>query len=276
MVTSSLASLLRPVLTWAFNRGLRLGDILEVTKSLLVEIAAEQIREVGQEPSDSRISLVTGVHRGDVSRLKRDRPAPNKGKHDVITRIFTVWQQDKSYAANGLPKPLTYEGERSQFFRLVRRVTKELSPYSILLEMERTGVVRYEGAKVMLMAQDYAPKGDTEALFALVGHQMKDLIDCTVQNIEEDSPQNLHLTTYFDNIRDDAVVRLREYLVREGTLLHDKVRAEMSAQDLDIAPDPTASGGNRVAFTAFSIVELRKEPKIIERRRKPGRKKRSE
>jgi len=56
---------------------LNLPWLVSQLKELYVEVAMEVLSENGKRPPQSRVSLVTGVHRKDVKKLVDDPPDPD-------------------------------------------------------------------------------------------------------------------------------------------------------------------------------------------------------
>ena len=157
-----IASLLRPLARFCVKRGVRIQELEELARKALVEEARSTIGESGGETSVSKISVTTGIHRGEVARLLAGTRRP-KEKYDVLNRVIGLWSQAKSLLnSDGSPRLLTHEGTESEFARLVSSVSKEVTHYPILFELERIGAIEYEGSKVKLKAAEYIPRGDVE------------------------------------------------------------------------------------------------------------------
>ena len=67
----ALRHALRPLVRLMIAGGVTLPALIEMLKGLLVDVADKEFGLAGKAPTDSRVSLVTGVHRKDVSRLRR-------------------------------------------------------------------------------------------------------------------------------------------------------------------------------------------------------------
>src|SRR3712207_188341 len=74
-VLSATKGLLRPLVRVLIACGVTLPALVTALKECFVDVAARDFRLGGREPSDSRVSLVTGVHRKDV-RAIRERSHP--------------------------------------------------------------------------------------------------------------------------------------------------------------------------------------------------------
>ncbi len=79
LVLSAARRILRPLTRLLLANGVTLPAIQEILKSVLIEVAEEDFPVKGKVTTDSRISVLTGVHRKDVKRLR----------HQVIPEMIT-------------------------------------------------------------------------------------------------------------------------------------------------------------------------------------------
>jgi hypothetical protein len=248
--------LLRPVLRFCLRRSLRLREIVEIMKLSLVEIALDELASHDEPASVSRVSLMTGVHRKDVTVLMSDR-APRTTNDALFRRVIGQWRSDRRFSSAGRPRPLDHVGHRSEFARLVRAVNKELNPYSVLFELARVGAIEERDDKLHLVRSEYIPLGKLDERFALVSQDVDDLVRAAEENIL--TPQevpNLHLTTAYDDVVLDELPRIRRWFIDEGAALHERARRFLSAFDRDINPRlAERPGKGRVVIGTFSFVE---------------------
>ena len=263
------------------RHGIKLPEIIEIAKKVLVSEAERELSNVSGEVSASKLSVMTGVHRGEVSRLLKGE-SKLADYTDILSRVIGTWQLSKRFTdGDGRPKLLTFEGTDSEFSRLVESVTKEISPYTVYYELERTGAIRRATGKdaenrVRLEVQSHGTSQDYGAAMRFIAQDIDDLIRATEINLSREAaiPQ-LQLRTYFDNIAIESLPLISEWLIKRGREIHDEVRAFVGERDLDINPDATKKGGGYVSLGTFSLVT---RPTTVEAptRRKRGRKKREE
>ena len=67
--------ILRPLIKAMIAHGITLPAVLSVLKQVYVEVAVDSFRLDGKPITDSRVSMLTGVHRKDV-RTVRERGVP--------------------------------------------------------------------------------------------------------------------------------------------------------------------------------------------------------
>ena len=66
----ALRLLLRPLVKLLVEQGVPFGELAEVLKGVYVDVALRDFPLEGKGPTDSRVTLLTGVHRKDVKRLR--------------------------------------------------------------------------------------------------------------------------------------------------------------------------------------------------------------
>ena len=62
--------LLRPLVRLLIERSIPLPFVTELLRGLYVEVAVKEFPVEGKRQTDSRVNLLTGVHRKDVKRLR--------------------------------------------------------------------------------------------------------------------------------------------------------------------------------------------------------------
>src|SRR6478672_1958357 len=65
-----LARLLRPLVRLLIRSGMTFPALAELLRELYVNVAEHDFALPGKEQTDSRVSLVTGIHRKEVRRLR--------------------------------------------------------------------------------------------------------------------------------------------------------------------------------------------------------------
>jgi hypothetical protein len=256
----SLALLLRPALRHCLKKSISLREIISCIKYVLVEIATEELESQNADPNTSRVALLTGVHRKDVQHIKLNG-RPKEGGLPLIQRLLARWEQDVRFITKaGSPRTLTCEGAESEFWELVRAVSKEMNPASVLSDLEHRGAVRRTPQGVRLVFEFEEMRQSPGDGFRVAAQDASDVMEAASQNLSfnEEVP-HLHLRTEYDNISQEDLPQIRQWLVLEGSRFHKKVRTFLAKFDRDLHPNPKKPGGATVVLGAFSLT---KTPKI--------------
>src|SRR5207237_10441577 len=122
-----------------------LGDVL---KQIYVDVADRDFRLDGKRPTDSRVSLLSGVHRKDVRRLRDEAPANEDTVPESVAlgaQLVSAWTTRREFLdAKGKPRPLprlASQGGARSFESLVASISKDIRGRAILDEWLRLGIV---------------------------------------------------------------------------------------------------------------------------------------
>lgn len=237
---------------------MKLMDLFELLKVVFVDVATEELKISGSASSASRVSVMSGVHRKDATRImKSDQPV--REPQDLISRIIGQWNSDPRFCtAKGHGRTLSSDGTDSEFAHLVRAVSADVAPYTVLYEMERSGQVERTKFGVKLSSQIFlVPKGDIEAGYTMLGEDLSDLIKAVEQNVVDNgSVRNLHLKTEFTSVDRKVVPEIRSWLLQEGSAFHKRVEQYLANYDCDIHSErKRPSQVTRVAYASFSVID---------------------
>ena len=253
---------------FCLRHSLKLQEIVEASKAALIDVAQEEMRRTKREASESRLSIMTGVHRPDVKRLVAD-PEHNAPTENSISRLIGFWQGDPRFCSTrGEPKVLSVDGKRSEFAELVEAVSSALNPYTVLFELERIGAVKRTRNGLKLVARAYIKSDDLDQAFRFLSRDCEDMIVAVEENVmSRPVERNLHMQTEYDQVGISYVDQIRRWFLVEGSAFHARARAFLSKFDKDLNPkvnrfEPTV----RVSVCSFSRVD--EAPQIV-RERKP-------
>ena len=261
MALKLLGVILRPIAAYCLRHGLKLQDLIEAAKGALVEVAR---KELGQEDSlrnASRITIVTGVHRRDVTRLSKDGSEP-KYEGDLVTKVIGRWRSDSRFLTkDGEPRVISCDGPDSEFFALVRKVSTDVNPSSVLFELNRINAIQTTPRGLRLVVESYVPEGNPEESFGIYSRDINDLGQAVEGNvIDKLELPHFHARTEFDNVRPEAIEELKRWFLREGHIFHSRVREIVSKHDQDVNPQEDFKGkGVRVVLGAFSFVDEKRD-----------------
>lgn len=136
---TALQRVLKPLIRLSLAQGINYQMLLEILKTIFVQVAEEDFKLQQREQTDSRISLLTGLHRKDVHRL-RDQPKTTLNQSSLITlgsQLVGLWISDTDLiGANGQPKPLprlASAGGTSLLNGLFQELAKTFAPDQCLM-----------------------------------------------------------------------------------------------------------------------------------------------
>lgn len=137
--------LLRPLAVLLLKCGMTWREFAEVSKAVFIDAASRSFGIKGRPTNVSRVSILTGVSRKEVKRIRDqlaapDAPLPNKTTD--ATRLLSGWHQDPQFLdAAGSPRVLPADGEGASFATLWQRYAGDVPLTSLRKELERVGAV---------------------------------------------------------------------------------------------------------------------------------------
>lgn len=212
----ALRQVLRPVVRVMIARGVTLPAMVEMLKSLLVEVAAREFAIGDKPPTDSRVSLVTGVHRKDVSRLRTQLLASEPPAPAVVSlgaQVVAVWMGSPQYLdPEGRPLPLARfasDGGALSFEALVASVNSDIRSRVVLDEWVRQGLVRVDDERrVHLHAEAFVPAEGSDDQAFYFGHNLHDHAAAAAHNLLGGQPPFLERSVHYDALAASDVKQL--------------------------------------------------------------------
>lgn len=195
-LVDALRRMLRPLVRLLIARGINYPYLSGLLKRLYVEVAEADFALEGKAQTVSRISLLSGVHRKDVSRLLEEGVEESEVPRAVSlgVQLINTWMTEPRYLdAEGSPKllPRTAANQRRVTFEsLVEAVhRKDVRPRAVLDELQRVGAVRVDDSDcVELLTEALVPEGAFDELVWYFGRNLRDHISAAAHNIGGEEP----------------------------------------------------------------------------------------
>ena len=220
---NAVLAVLRPLVRYLIGQGWAYPALSELLKTVYVAEAEQHYGAAGQRPvTDSRISLLTGIHRKDVKRLRKEIaqgvPVPMlSNRANLAARVVAAWVSTPRYLdAGGEPKalPLRHEGTAASFESLVREARADLRPKAVLDELIRVGVTELtpEG-RVRLLRTAYVSSLPEDKL-AFLGSNVGDHLQSAIHNILTLENPFIERAVYYEAVPAKDLADLRPELTR--------------------------------------------------------------
>jgi hypothetical protein len=255
-VLNALQRVLKPLIRLALAQGVNYPMLIETLKTVFVEVAEEDFKLAQREQTDSRISLLTGIHRKDVHRL-RDQPEHTHNQTSLVTlgsQLVGLWVSDTDFIeADGKPKALprlaSVGGDHS-FERLVARVSKDIRARPVLDEWIRVGVVQIdENDCVRLNTEAFVPNDDFESKLFFFQQNIHDHAAATTHNLMNLTPPMLERCVYYDGLSVEAINELKVMAENLGMTTLKAVNAR--AIELQAASLASPDANQRFTFALY-------------------------
>ena len=125
--------MLYEVITLLLRNGVTYGDFSDLSKWVFMDVASKEFGVPGRKQTVSRVSVITGLTRKEVSRLQKiETPDDSAIAHQYnrAARVISGWLRDKRFQdKSGDPAPLDFDKGKHSFTDLVREHV--ITSYSI-------------------------------------------------------------------------------------------------------------------------------------------------
>lgn len=224
-VISALRKILRPLVKFMVANQVTYPFLINMLKSVYVDVAEQDFPVPGKKQTDSRINLLTGVHRKDVKRLRSEEDIPETRPMNISvgSQIVARWVGDKQLQnPDGTPKilPLQDQDEFSNdsFEGLVANIAKgDIRPRVVLDELMRLDMVELDpDHRVILKTSAFTPdKGQEEKLY-FFGKNIQDHLNAGVHNLAGEKPPFFDRSVYYDELSQASINELTEMANKLG------------------------------------------------------------
>jgi hypothetical protein len=243
-IVAAVRRVLRPLVRLFIAHRITYPFLTDLLKETYVETAASDFALSDRRPTDSRLTLLTGVHRKDIRRLLRERhpTAQTPPGLTLGTLIVARWLSDPAYVdARGRPRalPRTPSKGAHSFAKLVESVSKNVRARSVLDELLRLGVAEIDAdGNVRLVARGFVPGKELDAKAYYFGEALHDHLAAGVHNVNEAGSPELERSVYYTALSPASIERLAKRSEELGMKMLQEINREGMALEKSDPPAP--------------------------------------
>jgi hypothetical protein len=264
-LSAAVLRLFRPLVRVLLRNGVSYRTFADFAKWVYVDVATKEFEIEGRKQSTSRVSVITGLSRKEVKRV-RELPRPDDTasveRYNRAARVIAAWRRESNFQdAEGNAAPLLLEGTGATFSELVKRFSGDVPVRAILDELIRIGAVeRLEDGRVGLLVRAYVPESSEADKLHILGTDVGYLISTIDHNLQADpmGPVFQRKVAY-DNLPDEALPEFRELSAKRAQALLEKLDRWLAQRDRDVTPTVRGTGRNRAGLGIYYFEEPYKE-----------------
>ena len=260
-VQAAVARLMKPLVRMLLRYGVPFGAFIDITKRVYVDVAMDEFAVPGRKPSISRASVITGLSRKEILRVRRLPEVTDDetvAGYNRATRVMSGWLRDEEFAdTSGEPAALPMDGAKGSFSGLVARYSGDVPPRAILDELLRAGAVELdEAGNVRMRARGYVPsEGETDKL-AILGTDVAQLMQTIDHNLQAPAEASrLQLKVAYDNLPLEGLGRFRTRSAAAARKLLEKFDKDLAVLDRDTNPNVEGSGRMHAGVAIYYFEE---------------------
>jgi hypothetical protein len=259
---SAVIRVIRSLVRIFLRNGLPFGEFAELARWVYVDVAYKEFGIEGRKQTDSRVSIITGLSRKEVRRLRTMAQPVNKiatDRYNRAARVIAGWRRDKKFHdQRGRPCVLPIETGSPSFNDLVKIYSGDVPARAILDELVQVKAVeRTPDNRIRLVSKAYLPKGDPVKMHNILGMDVSLLVDTIDHNTRSDNNNHwIQRKVSYDNLPVEALPEIRKLSENEGQRLLEKLDRKISVHDRDI--NSTINGTGR-KFAGLGLYYFEKD-----------------
>ncbi len=259
---SAVLKLLRPLVRIFLRNNIPYGIFADLAKRVYVSVASEDFGIPGKKQTDSRISIITGLNRKEVRRVKSlpqltEEGVAILGRYHRAARVISGWVRDAHFSDDfGQPAELPLEGSGPTFSELVKQYSGDIPVRAILDELLRVGsVMQLDNGFIRLKTRAYLPDTDEGDKLGILGIDVRDLV-CTIDhNICSDGDRLFQRKVAYDNLPQDVLPLFRGLTAERGQHLLEEMDRWLAKRDRDANPAVEGDGRKRAGIGIYYFEE---------------------
>lgn len=205
-----VVTIMPQLIHWLVKSGIGYNEFTVALKALFYNEAIKELDAIKQKKTDSAISLLSGLNRRDVRSF-----CQTYGEYSLIdqfnlqlpisvpARVVGMWINQK------LPQQIPFQGEENSFESLVKQISSEKHPKSILLELKRLGIVAEEKNNIVLQNSSFTPDPQADESKQLLTQNISDHLAAGISNLTKNT-NFLEQAIFADELSQGSVDKLNQ------------------------------------------------------------------
>ena len=229
----------------------------------MVDIASQKFALKDKRPTDSRISVITGLTRHQVRHYREIEleQSPVQAKTNRATRVLTGWLTDPSFQENGQPITLKVDGLGRHFQELTQKYAGDVPHKAILDELLAMKSVELEGNVVRLFSRGFVPNEDECALLEIIGEDSAAFLATLEHNLSAEKGKKWYQKKVsYGHLSYEALVLLRKNQARRAQELLESFNVELDQLQKESQRQAEV---DKTSINNLSHGEAQKNPDIL-------------
>lgn len=211
ILTAATFKILRPLVRTLLKHSISYNEFNELVRRVYVDVGFSDFEIQGRKQTNSRVSVLTGLSRKEVLRIKM-LPSLLEEKEDVplnrAARVIAGWFTDKEFTdETGKPLELPWRApDTASFAELVKRYSGDITAGAIYDELNRVGAItKTDNNRIQLKQLGYIPEKSTEQKINIMGECASDLLNTLEHNIDKEKSPFFQRSVVYHNLPESVV-----------------------------------------------------------------------
>lgn len=204
----SAAPILTALAELMLEEGVSYAEFAAIARHAFVN-AAEQVLASEKRVTDSRVSILTGIHRKEVKQIRGSEGLainPEKAKSNRAIAVISAWTREPAYlSSDGKPLALPYDGSAPSLSDLIQNFSGDMPVRAVCDELARMGVIEQRGDLWYLLVPVFVPNESRNAVMNILSTDTTDLIRTIHHNLNHPTgSKRFQRTVAYDAISDES------------------------------------------------------------------------
>ena len=250
-----LKGLLRPLIRALIAQGVTAPAFYRLVKQAYVDEAERDLAQREDAATDSRISVMTGVHRRDVKAMRNEdqtEDAALRAKVSILSSVLGSWlASDEFTDKNGVPKTLPRFGtDEANFESLVQAISRDVRPRTVLDELIRQDLAQLDGDDMVSLKTDaFLGPADIDQRIHFFSSNVGDHLTAAVENLLAEKPPFMERAVFYNRLAPASVDKLEEQAREMGNDLLLTLNRDANTHQLN--DKDSIEGTERFRFGLF-------------------------
>jgi hypothetical protein len=247
---------LSPVVRLLLRHQVTFPALAELLKTVYVEEATTHFALPDRPQTQSRLSLLTGIHRKDIKRIQAESAGsePTPISVSLGAQLVLRWTAEDIYLdSKGRPAALPRlagDGLQPSFESLVESVSKDIRPRAVLDEWLRLGVATLDAEDhVRLVSGAFVPSEGFDEKAYYFGRNLHDHAAAAAHNLAGEGRPLLERNVYYAGLRPESVEVLQDLASEVGMQALQTVNAR--ARVLQTEDEGESDAAYRMSFGTY-------------------------
>lgn len=233
----SAAPILTALAELMLEEGVSYAEFAAIARHAFVN-AAEQVLASEKRVTDSRVSILTGIHRKEVKQIRGSEGLainPEKAKSNRAIAVISAWTREAAYlSAEGQPLPLPYDGPLPSLTELIQSFSGDMPVRAVCDELTRMGVIEQRGELWYLLVPVYVPNESRTAVMNILSTDTTDLIRTIHHNLNSPTgSKRFQRTVSYDEVSPESAALFKEMASGQSLELLKQFDAWLAKREKD-------------------------------------------
>lgn len=237
-IQTTIVRVLKPFIRVLIRNGIAYGTFADIARKVYVDSGFDEAQRQGQKLTVSNVSILTGINRKEVKRLKEALSFNTDNslrKFNRIVRVISGWQHDEEFLdRDSEPKDLLLEGKKSSFSNLVKRYSGDMPVVAMLNALIDSGNIKViDNGKIQLINPNYLPDSDSDKKLNILGIDTAELIRTIDHNIGISQPDEAWFQRKASNtqVKRSTLPKIKKRINKKAQQLLEDIDAEFSQNE---------------------------------------------